>query len=109
MYPYSKCTTDLDVSMNLLEQQNKIMTTFMKEVVRTGMHAAVLSRHSSMIVHTLIEAKLLGLQEYKEQAAHKVDTTVDSYWRKYGHFSWKRNLWSQCDGEQSTFVFPVER
>lgn len=78
----------------------------LKEVVRTGRRAPVLSRRSAMIVHRLIEAKICGLEDYKAQAAEKMDTSVASYWNTYGHLSEKEDLWEQCDGEESTFVFP---
>lgn len=62
-FPCQNCSHMLDESANLLEEQNNIMATLMKEVTRTGRAAPILSRTSCTILHELIDAKLNGMEQ----------------------------------------------
>lgn len=110
-FPCPKCSDELEAKGEAMEQQNSVVCSFINEVIRVGRRAPLLSRTGCGILHELIDAKLSSFDDYKKEAAAKMDPSVARYWRQYGHFAEKKMVDSVADVEgrnesHSTFVFP---
>lgn len=106
LFPCADCSTNFDLNGKKLQYQNTVVARLMSGISRVGRRAAKISRAAANIVHILIDSKLDAFQDYKSDAARKMNKTVSQYWMKYGQPCTASIEKSNYGDNEELYVFP---